>query len=137
MASVEIEDHTEEVKEAAAQAVEAALEAVGVQAAGYVSPLAPADTGLLRNSITWALDGGSPAISEYASDDGTKKGTYSGTMPKDGKNERSVYIGTNVEYAAYQEFGTSRIDAKHYIQRGVQNHKSEYNEIIKEYLQNA
>ena len=55
-------------------------------------------TGRLRNSITHVIDGGEPSVS----------------------------IGTNVEYAAYVEYGTSKSKAKPYLRPAAQGHKQEY-----------
>ena len=57
-----------------------ALERCGEQAEGYAKDLVPVDTGNLRNSISHKVDDGEPA----------------------------VYIGSNVEYAAYVELGTGK-----------------------------
>lgn len=67
------------------------------------------DTGLLRNSITHAMDGEAPAIATYRGDNesrydsqkGVPSGSYHGTAPKLSKGQTAAYIGTNVEYAAY------------------------------------
>jgi len=74
--TVEFNDNSEEVLEALENAVQRGLMAIGETAVGYAQDLVPVDTGRLRGSITHAEDG----------DD--------------------CYIGTNVEYAPYIEFGT-------------------------------
>lgn len=103
---VRIDDHSKEYLNHVARDLETALDAVG----SFISDEAAdelensprrVDTGLLRNSITWALDGEAPAIQSYSSDDGSKSGSYSGTADKESGNNRSVIIGTNVEYAIY------------------------------------
>lgn len=49
-----------------------------------------------------------------------------------------VAIGTNVEYAPYQELGTSRgIKPARFLTRAVRDHKEEYMGIIQESLENA
>lgn len=63
------------------------------------------DTGLLRNSITYALAGEPAHISSYQSDDGSIKGEYSGVAQDDGK--KTVYAGTNVHYAPYEICGVA------------------------------
>ena len=73
--SVKVDDHSDEVKAALAEAKERALEAIGLAAEGYAKLRTPVDTGRLRNSISHAVSGD------------------------------SAYIGTNVEYAPYVEFG--------------------------------
>jgi hypothetical protein len=121
-ATVDIKDnHKKEILNALDEAMETALDAAGMQAATLSarelqnSPQR-IDTGLLRNSITWALGGGPAAISSYHADRESRysennvwsilqaaqhgSGSYNGTAPADEGSERSVYVGTNVEYAA-------------------------------------
>lgn len=75
------------------KAIERALEMAGgiVESAAKENLTAngSVDTGLLRNSITHALDG-------------------AGQVPADAPGTRSVYIGTNVEYAPFVELGHSQ-----------------------------
>ena len=76
---VTFNDYSDEVLEAFDEACERALERCGNQAEGYAKDLSPTpDTGRLRNSISHKVVDSEPA----------------------------VYIGTNVEYAPYKEFGT-------------------------------
>ena len=103
--SVRVNNHSDEVRDALDAAVERALEAIGLQAEGNVKLLTPVDTGRLRNSITHAQI-----------------------------DERTEAVGTNVEYAAYVELGTSRSRAQPYLRPGIENHVDEYKEIAKEYL---
>lgn len=135
--SVDITDNTEEILGALQQQIEAGLEAVGIQAEGYAalnlenSPRR-IDTGLLRNSITHAISGKSPAKGTYKSDDGSKSGSYSGTAPNDA--DKAVYIGTNVEYAGYVHDGTSKMAPNRFLSNAASSHASEYREILEEYL---
>lgn len=76
--SIKITDNSDEVKAAMQAAAIRALEKCGLTAEGYAKKLCPEDTGNLKNSITHAVDPG----------------------------EKSVYIGTDVEYGLYQELGT-------------------------------
>lgn len=98
--------HVDELKNALPDAIERALEAVGMQAADNVADLAPVDTGRLKASITHQVD----------------------------VNEQCVYIGTNVEYAAYVEMGTSKMKAQPYLQPGIMNNVDEYKAIAENYL---
>lgn len=82
-----------------------ALEAIGLTAERYAKELCPVDTGRLRNSISHARD------------------------------DSAAYIGTNVEYAAYVELGTSVQKAKPYLRPAAENHSDEYKEIVKTVLQ--
>lgn len=79
---VKVESHAAEYKDAMKQAVEAALEAIGIQCEGYakdnITAAGRVDTGALRNSVTHQV------------------------MPGEG----AVYIGSNLEYAIYHEVGT-------------------------------
>lgn len=113
---IEITDNSGKVKEELEAAVLRALEKCGLTAEGYAKQLCPVDTGLLRNSITHALSGQPPAISSYKADKPdksgkTKTGSYSGSATAGSGGEVSVYIGTNVEYSAYQELGSGQ----HYV----------------------
>lgn len=104
--SVKVTSHVKEVIEAKNDAIARALEAIGIQAEGDVAELAPVDTGRLRDSITHEVD----------------------------ESEEAVYIGTNVEYAAYQEYGTSRMKAHPYLKPGIMNNLETYKEIAEKYL---
>lgn len=145
MAEIELISHVEDVRKYTAEAIERALESVGITAEAYAKFLCPVDTGLLRNSITHAVSGKSAAISEYKSNDAhadtpvTRKngtagkpapvvtGSYRGNTPA---GEKAVYIGTNVEYAAYVEMGTSKSEAQPFLKPAVTDHREEYKRII-------
>lgn len=101
-----VEDHIEEIEWAKDMATQIALEAIGLQAEGYAKKKCPVDTGNLRNSITHVYD------------------------------EDSAYIGTNVEYAPYVEFGTSRMKAQPFLRPAAENHVDEYREIFEAYYKN-
>ena len=127
---VKITSNRELIEQASTEAIQRALEAIGLQAEGYAKMLCPVDTGNLRNSISHTV------------------------------NEDKAIIGTNVEYAAYVEFGTGKFaqDGKGratpwsyqdedgnwhttsgakpqpYLQPAVYNHTDEYREIAEHYL---
>lgn len=115
---VKIEDNSEEVLEAMNEKVLDWLEAIGSDAADTAAKKAPVGTpestgipgyigGTLKNSISHAVV----------------------------ESENAVYIGTNVEYAPYQEFGTSRgISGKHFLQFGATAHQAEYKSLLEEKL---
>lgn len=127
------------VENATDEAIESALEAIGFQAEGYAKPLTPSDTGNLRNSITHVV--------QMGDDDGD-----------------AVYIGTNVEYAPYVEFGTGKFadngqgrqtpwvyydeklqrfvythgrEPAHMIRDALEKHADEYKSMVEEYLSEA
>lgn len=91
--SIRVEDHTSDVLDACTAQIELALQAIGSEAAGYSEKLCPVDTGNLRNSITWA----------------TEKTSGGGeSTPLANPEVGTVYIGSNVKYAPYVEFGTGK-----------------------------
>ena len=87
------------------------------------------DTGLLRNSITFALSGESANIGSYSSDDGTIKGSYSGTEGKAG--DKTVFVGTNVHYAPFVCLGTRTSPPYPFLRPAVENNREMYKAIIK------
>ena len=107
MAGITIEvkiDNTNTILENLADVKVRALMKCGATVENYAKQDAPVDTGRLRNSIHHEME-----------DDDT------------------VDIGTDVEYAVYQELGTSRgIVPKLYLTNGVRSHISEYKSIIEE-----
>lgn len=139
-------DNSGEVLDELHKGMKTALEAVGVQAVSnakdalHDSPKR-IDTGLLRNSIAYALDGEAPSISRYTADKPragkTEKesGTYGGTLPAErGEDLRAVYIGTNVEYAQHVHEGTKRMAPNRFLKKAAESYSSEYKAIIEEIL---
>lgn len=68
---VDYKDYSEEVLAALEKGIKNGLEAIGLTAETYAKKATPVDTGRLRNSISHETD------------------------------KEAVYIGTNVEYAAF------------------------------------
>lgn len=144
MANIRIDDHSAEYLKDVSNALDAALEAVGTHLEGEAkeelenSPRR-IDTGLLRNSITYALDGESAGTSSYEADrenaKGVKeRGTYSGTAPKEKGKDRSVIVGTNVEYALYVHEGTSKMAPNRFLKNAVDRNKEQITDYIKKSL---
>ena len=134
--NVTVYDHTEEILDALAEKVSAALEAVGNQAVSHAKQnVTEGDrrrTGTLENSISHLVDDGS----------------------------KTVHIGTNNEYAIYNEMGTGihveggggrqtpwhYQDAQgnwhttrgmrpiHFLKNAIANHIEEYRAIIEQIL---
>ena len=100
------EDNREAVAEAIDRALATALEAVGLVAEGYAKRACPVDTGRLRNSITHLVK----------------------------PNEKSVYIGTNVEYAPDVELGTVHQDAQPFLKPAAEDHEGTYSKLFERYL---
>lgn len=110
---VKVESNSSAVKDALEEQLEAALIAVGLAAetnakneitkAVYNTPESKSGyvrTGRLRNSITNAHD------------------------------EDSVYIGTNVEYAAFVEIGTTKMKARPYLRPAATQYTEQYKELV-------
>ena len=84
------------------------------------------DTGRLRNSITYA----------------TKTTHSTGSAPADPSDytqlaevpEGTVVLGTNVEYAAYVEMGTSRSRPYPYLKPAIEGNKDTIKKVIEDYL---
>ena len=104
---ITIEDHSEEILEAAEDAWAAGLEAIGLAAEGHAKKLCPVDTGRLRNSITHTSDG------------------------------EAAYIGTNVEYGRYVETGTIHMSPRPFLAPAAKEHGAEYKAIMKAAMENA
>ena len=108
MAQIEVKvtSNREEAIKAKDEAVARALETIGLVAERYAKGYAPVDTGRLRNSITHEA------------------------VPDEG----AVYIGSNVEYAPYQEFGTRYQSGTPFLRPAVENHLDEYKGIVESEL---
>ena len=66
-------DNTDKILGELDEAIDRALEAVGMAASDYAAAKCPVDTGLLRNSITYALHGKGAAIETYESNETSKR----------------------------------------------------------------
>lgn len=137
MSDFQVVSNKTAVIRATEKAMKKAARMIGGTLEGHAKELCPVDTGLLRNSITFALGGESPAITDYASDsrgDGKQvtEGHYDGTAPADDAGEITVYVGTNVQYAPYQELGTIKMDARPFLRPAVENSKDEVEQIIEQ-----
>lgn len=104
---VNITDFTEEITDGIKEAIQRALVRIGLECEGYAKMLCHVVTGRLRNSITHYVDGD------------------------------SVYVGTNVEYAQYEEEGTSRRPPHPYLRPAAVDHKDEWRKILEDELKNG
>lgn len=104
--NVVFESHLGEFQDALESQIEQALSSIGLTAETYAKAACPVDTGRLRNSIAHEVETGG----------------------------KSVVIGTNVEYAAYVELGTSRMGARPYLKPAAENHSGEYRQIVESAL---
>lgn len=114
MADIEIKltnDNTKEILKATDEAIYNALYIIGAKAADYAAGLAPVDTGRLKNSLTH----------EVAMD------------------EKAVYVGTNVEYAPFVEYGHrtrsgKTVEGKPFLKPAITRHMEEYKHILESEL---
>lgn len=149
--SVSLSDNSKIFENAMDEDIITALEAIGLQAVGDCQlelENAPRriDTGLLRNSIAYAISGGEAKVGgtqgqDYQSNatDKTgkpievKSGRYRGRVPKE-REGAAAYVGTNVEYAPYVEYGTQHMDPNHFIQNGITKNVETYKKMLKKVL---
>lgn len=118
MASIIFRSHLREVQQATKSAIDIGMNAVAKAGEGnakreitmmvYDAPPSPTyvRTGALRNSLT---------------------GQY---VPA----EQTAYIGTNISYAPYVEFGTTKMTARPYLRNAAQNYADQYKSILEEAL---
>ena len=104
---IKFTDNSGQTLETFRKACARGLVAIGMTAEGHAKAITPVDTGRLRNSISHA------------------------------EAEDAVYIGTNVEYAPYVEFGTSHNRAHHMLKRAASEHSAEYKRLLEDSLKNA
>lgn len=124
--TVQVRDNSKAVKKAKDEAVAKALEMIGLQCEKYAKMLCPFKTSRLKNSLTHDVR----------------------------MNEEAVYVGTNVEYAPYVEFGhhqevgryvpaiekrlvKSFVPGKPYLKPAVLEHQDEYKKIAESCLKNS
>lgn len=128
-------DNTDKILDVLKEATHNALMDVGMTASGDVAEFIQTegivDTGLLRNSITFALNGESAQKKSYTATTGGGNGSYTGKAPN---NANTVYIGTNVEYAKYVQYGTSKMSKRDFMFAPLRKNLDEYRRIIKKYL---
>lgn len=144
-------DNTSLVMAATDEQIIKALIAIGAKVETHAkADYVPVDTGRLKNSITFALAGQPANTSAYRADftryktktgkiairtKRVKSWTYKGKAPADpGGKPRSVYVGSNVEYAEIVENGTSGRAGKHYLRNAVVNHMEEYKNLAERAL---
>ena len=104
--TVEIEvNNIEEIKRIARENLEVACELVAqaaeTNAVFEITALGAVDTGNLRRSIEHGVEGNDTA-----------------------------YVGTNVEYGKYVEYGTSRMKPRPFLKQALTNHLDEYKKLI-------
>ena len=138
MSKIQVISHKRSVERLFDRQMKQAATMIGGTLEGHAKELAPFDTGLLRNSITYALGGETPHVGVYASEPKQGKaqtvGKYEGSPPKDEENQITVYVGTNVQYGPYQELGAPSINlpARPYLRPAVENSEREILHIVEQ-----
>jgi len=116
-------DNTDAILKATDEAIYNALKTIGDKAADYAAGLAPVDTSNLKNSMDSEVDMG----------------------------EKAVYVGTDVEYAPFVEFGHHQqvgryvpaigkrlvrefVPAQPFLKPAIENHLDEYKHILESEL---
>ena len=145
-------DNSEAVLNELQQKMTKALTAASIQVVNYATLELDnnprrIDTGLLKNSITYALGGEGTAIQSYRGDNPSRykndgvipRGSYSGTAPADGPHERHAIVGTNVEYAIYVHEGARLPSGKmmtpnRFLKNAVQKNQEQLRQIIETML---
>lgn len=145
VSKAEVKSNRRAVERATEKEIQKAARMIGGTLERHAKEAAPVDTGLLRNSITFALGGQPPETVSYRSNDKDKNGnpvevisgTYTGNAPADDDHQTTVYVGTNVEYAPYQELGTEKMDARPFLRPAFENFREEIKQIIEKCLRSV
>lgn len=120
--------------------IEKALEAVGSEMENKAvqnlsRPPERIDTATLKNSITHAIGGHPVAKPNYSPSQVGKHGRVGKPVPYSGNagkaNDRKLYVGTNISYAPFVEFGTQKMPANHFLRDALMGHNEEYLKIMK------
>lgn len=80
-----------------------AVTAIAIKVTSQAKDLAPVDKGLLRNSLMWKTSQASGLLEEGAPIDDTVSA------------DNEALVGSSVEYAVYQEFGTRFMAPKPFL----------------------
>ena len=138
--SDDFKDNSEEYELLLVQAIRRGLRAIGMTAETHAKENCPVDTGYARNSITYALSGEPADISSYKADAGKngeppKTGEYRGTLGE--IDDNYVAIGSNVESFPFIEEGARGRQALHVLRKAATEHREEYENLMKDNLENA
>lgn len=139
----EVVNNTDEFMQEVDRMMPTMLKAIGEEVEGYAKEDCPVDTGLLHNSITYAIDGETPNITDYSADrpktagGEIQKGSYSGEVPAETEPDtRSVYVGSNVKYAEAVEMREAdhKVGKAHFLRDAFQNNRNEIKDLIETFF---
>ena len=121
MFDFKLKSNRKEVLRGSEEAVERGLAAIGMRAVTYTHRPkerggTPVDTGRLRNSIAWAT--------------ASQGGGGTDAPLGGGADDRTVIIGTNVEYGEIVEEGTSKRKPAHMLRNALIDGSGEYARIM-------
>ena len=136
MADVKITDNSDEFRKEMEKKIDKSLEMIGLQAEGDAkleleNTPRRVDTGRLRNSITYAHRGKSGFSYSYSDDQGEDYKEEIGDVPEE---DRSVYIGTNVEYAPEIHEGRPGLDPNRFLRNAVEKNQETFKRMIEDTL---
>ena len=139
MSDIIITSNAKTVKAEIDKRARRALKIIGIKAESYAKALSPVDTGLLRNSITFAVGGELPNIAGYTDNSGQAIGEYGQAAPQDSDGELTLIVGTNVHYAVYNELGHMTVNGGYveprpFLRPAMENHVDEYKKILEKEL---
>lgn len=126
-------DNSEELLREVENGVQRALESMGLVAEGYAKTECPVNTGNLRNSITYAVDGNEVVIGtnvEYAPFVEMGTGIYAANG--DGRKDPWTYMGEDGKWHM-----TNGAHPHPFLKPAVANHTDQYNKIIEQILRNG
>ena len=128
MADVNLIDDSDEVIDEMNERAAIALREVGREAEGIAKELITQanaiDTGRLRNSITFATS------DRYGVHNYTDNQHHSFSQKVNQAPKKTVYIGTNVEYAPFIEYGHHSYAGVHFLKNAAGNYMERYKKII-------
>jgi HK97 gp10 family phage protein len=106
------------------------LAASGLLLSNEAGELAPVDQGRLRRSITYSIRERQNIPNRYGPPDA---GDGIDSKPED----LQCYVGTNVEYAPYQEYGTGKIPPQPFLSRAFELYKNDIQNLLKRYIKES
>ena len=133
-----VSDNTLAVRDGAEQALRRAALVIGSMVESDAAAACPVDTGLLRNSITHGLAGDHVMKFSYNDDAAKQHGNYgTGEIPSEPGNTITVCVGTNVEYAPFQELGTSRMAGRHFLANAMEGIRDTAQQVVERMLRSG
>ncbi len=114
MPIIKINNH-KAAQEGGEKGAQKAVTDVCVRLTAQAKSLAPVDTALLKNSLTWKTN--------------KAKGTGIGNITENPKDFEG-FVGTDVQYAIYQEFGTRYMKAQPFMKPAMNIVKGKAKNII-------